>query len=161
MDDSAQFCPSCGRSAHAPSPSQSVADVQALAVHVRILGVLWAIYGAFEILTAFLSVGMPSVYFPMFQKMVGPEAKTSLSPDALHTIFMWSEIFAFLAGALGLFSGWMLIRRERTGRAVALLAALVSLIQVPIGTAIALYTFIKLLSASAREKYAQFVATPR
>lgn len=161
MDDAAQFCPSCGRSAHAPSPSNSVAEVQALAVHVRILGVLWVIYGAFEIVTAFLTAGMPSVYFPMFQKMVGPQANSSLSPGQLHTIFVWSGIFAFLAGALGLFSGWMLIRRERSGRAVALLAAVVSLIQVPIGTGIAIYTFVKLLSASAREKYEQLLAAPR
>lgn len=161
MDDSAQFCPGCGRPVHAPSPSKVVAALQSLAVHVRIMSILWVIYGAFEIATAFLTVGMPSVYFPMFERIVGGAANSGLSSDALHTIFVWSGIFAMFAGALGLFAGWMLMRRERSGRTVALAAAFVALIQIPIGTGLAIYTFIELLPASARERYAQLLAAPR
>ncbi len=161
MNDSEQSCPKCGRPAHAPSPSETVAALQSLAVHVRILGILWVIYGAFQIVTAFLTVGMPTLYFPMFKKMVGAQAKSGMSPGALHTIFVWSGIFAMLAGGLGLFAGWMLLRRERFGRALALLAALIGLIQLPIGTALAVYTFFQLLPSSAREKYAQLLAAHR
>ncbi|HTU33466.1 MAG TPA: hypothetical protein VMF66_06655 [Candidatus Acidoferrum sp.] len=161
MDESAQFCAGCGRPVHAPSPSKAVAALQALAVHVRIMSILWVIYGAFEILMAFWTVGMSSVYFPLFLKMVGPQANSSLSPEVLHGIFVWSGIFALVTGALGLFAGWMLMRRERSGRTVALTAALVSLIQLPIGTGLAIYTFIELLPASARERYAQLLAAPR
>jgi hypothetical protein len=161
MDDSAQFCPACGRSVHAPPPSKTAAAVQALAVHVRILGILWAIYGVFEIAMAFWTVGMSSVYFPVFQKMVAPEANSPLSPETLHAIFVWSGIFALVTGALGLFAGWMLLRRERSGRTVSLFAAFISLIQLPIGTGLAIYTFVELLSASAREKYAQLLAPQR
>lgn len=161
MDDTAQFCPACGRSVHAPSPSRTAAAVQVLAVHVRILGILWVIYGVFEIVMAFWTVGMSSVYFPMFQKIVAPAGKSELSAEALHSIFVWSGIFALIAGAMGLFAGWMLLRRERSGRTVALIAAFVSLIQIPIGTGLAAYTFIELLPASARERYAQLLAAPR
>lgn len=161
MDESAQFCPNCGRPAHVPSPSKAAAALQALAVHVRIMSILWAIYGAFQIVSAFLTVGVPGNYFPMFERIVGGEAKSGLSSEALHTIFVWSGIFSMLAGALGLFAGWMLMRRERSGRTVALTAAFVALIQIPLGTGLAIYTFIELLPASAREKYSQLLAAPR
>ncbi|MGH9735129.1 MAG: zinc-ribbon domain-containing protein [Candidatus Acidiferrales bacterium] len=159
MDDAAQFCPGCGRPMHAPSPSKAVAALQSLAVHLRIMSILWVIYGVFQIVTAFLTVGMPGNYFAMFQKMVG--ANSGLSSDVLHAIFVWSGIFAMFAGALGLFAGWMLMRRERSGRMIALIASFVALIQVPIGTGLAIYTFVELLPAAARERYAQLLATSR
>lgn len=161
MDDTAQFCPACGRSVHALSPSRTAAAVQVLAVHVRILGILWAIYGVFEIVIAFLTVAMSSVYYPMFLKMVAPAGNSPLLPEALHSIFVWSNIFALVSGAMGLFAGWMLLRRERNGRAVALVAAFASLIQLPIGTGLAIYTFVKLMPAAARENYAQLLADQR
>jgi hypothetical protein len=161
MDDAAQFCPACGRPAHASSPSKTVAAVQALAVHVRIMGILWIIYGAFEIAMAFWTVSMSGVYYPVFERMVGPSASSSLSPEALHSIFVWSVIFAMVTGALGLFAGWMLTRRERSGRTIALAAAFVSLVQLPIGTGLAIYTLVELLPPSARDRYAQLLIAPR
>lgn len=162
MDDSGQFCPACGRPVHAAPPSKAAAAIQTLAVHVRIMGILWTIYGGFEILMAFWTVGMSKVYFPLFQKMVAPDANSPLSsPEALHAVFVWSGIFALVTGALGLFAGWMLLRRERSGRPVALVAAFVSLIQLPLGTGLAIYTLVELLPSSAREKYAQLLAPQR
>jgi hypothetical protein len=123
------------------------------------MGILWVIFGAFEILMAFWTVGMSRVYYPLFQKMVAPEANSPLSsPEALHAVFVWSGVFSLVLGALGLFAGWKLLRRERSGRAVALVAAFVSLIQLPLGTALAIYTLVELLPSSAREKYAQLTA---
>jgi hypothetical protein len=126
------------------------------------MGFLWAIYGGFEILMAFWTVGMSKVYFPLFQKIVSPDANSPFSsPEALRAIFVWSGIFALVTGALALFAGWMLLRHERSGRAVALAAAFVSLIQLPIGTGLSIYTLVELLPASAREKYAQLFAPQR
>ncbi|HKS68196.1 MAG TPA: hypothetical protein VJR26_13230 [Candidatus Acidoferrales bacterium] len=135
--------------------------LQTLAVHVRIMGILWAIYGCFEIVMAFWTIGMSSVYFPLFQKLVAPAANSQLSPESLHTLFVFSGIFSLVTGALGLFAGWMLLRRERSGRAVALFAAFVSLIQLPLGTGLAIYTLVELLSSSAREKYVELLASGR
>jgi hypothetical protein len=161
MDDSAQFCPACGRAVHAPSPSKAAASLQNLAVHVRIMGILWAIFGGFEILTAFWTVGMSKVYFPIFEKIVAADANSAVSSESLRAIFVWSGIIALVTGGLGLFAGWMLHRRERSGRAAALAAAFVSLVQIPLGTGLAIYTLVELLPSSAREKYAQLLAAQK
>lgn len=159
MDDSGQFCPACGRSVHAPPISEAAAAVQSLAVHVKIMGILWVVFGAFEIIMAFWTVAMSSVYFPMFQKMVAPDANSPLaSPETLHKVFVLSGIYSLVAGAMGLFAGWMLLRRESTGRPAALGAAFISLLQFPIGTLLALYTLVKLLPSSARERYIHLLA---
>jgi hypothetical protein len=162
MDDSAQFCSACGRPLHATPPARSAPNaVQTLAVHVRIMGMLWVVYGIFEMMMAFWTVAMSKVYFPIFQKIVAGDANSPLSPESLREIFVWSGIFALVAGGLGLFAGWMLLRRERSGRAAALIAAFVSLIQIPLGTGLAIYTLVELLPASAREKYAQLFEPER
>ena len=122
------------------------------------MGVLWAVYGVFEVVMAFWTVSMSSVYFPLFQKIVAPDARSPLSPEALHSIFVWSGIFALVTGGMGLFAGWMLLRHESSGRAAALIAAFVSLIQLPIGTLLAVYTLIKLLPSSARQAYTHLLA---
>jgi uncharacterized membrane protein HdeD (DUF308 family) len=161
MDDSAQFCPACGRRMDAPAGSKATAAIQALAVHVRILGVLWAIYGAFEILMSFWMAAKPGPYLAMLQNILAQEGNASLGAEARHAVFLWAVIFSLFTGALGLFAGWMLTKRERPGRTVALLAAFVSLIQLPFGTGLAIYTFIELLPPSARERYAKLLAAPR
>lgn len=161
MDDSAQFCPGCGRPVHAPSPSKAIAAVQALAVHVRILGILWTIFGVFEILMAFWMAAKPGPYLAMMQNILTQEGNASLTPEARHAIFLWAVIFSLASGAMGLFAGWMLTKRERSGRTVSLIASFLSLIQLPFGTGLAIYTFIELLPPSARERYAKLLAAPR
>lgn len=161
MDDSAQFCSACGRPLHASSDSKTAMAVQALAVHVRILGVLWAIFGVFEILMAFWMAAKPGPYLAMLQNILAQEGNASLTPEARHAVFLWAVIFSLFTGALGLFAGWMLTKRERSGRTVALVAAFVSLIQLPFGTGLAIYTFIELLPPSARERYAKLLEAPR
>jgi hypothetical protein len=156
MDDTARFCAACGRPTQANAGgAAAAAALQNLAVHVRIMGFLWAIFGVFEIVMAFWTVAMSRIYFPLFQKIVADDANSPFSVEALHEIFVWSGIFALVAGGLGLFAGWMLLRRERFGRAVALVASFISLIQIPIGTGLAIYTLVELLPSSARERYSK------
>lgn len=161
MDDSAQFCSGCGRPLRGASYPNATAAIQVLAVHVRILGALWAIYGVFEILMSFWMAAKPAPYLAMLQNILAQEGNSSLSPEARHAVFLWAVIFSLFTGALGLFAGWMLTKRERSGRTVSLVAAFCSLIQLPFGTGLAIYTFIELLPPSAREKYAQLLAAPR
>lgn len=162
MEDAAQFCSACGRPMPANASAAGHAALQTLAVHVRIMGMLWAIYGVFEIVMAFWTVTMSKVYLPVFQKILSSQANSPFSsPAAVRAVLTWSAIFALVTGALGLFAGWMLLRRERPGRAIALVAAFVCLIQIPIGTGLAIYTMVELLPASAREKYARLLAPER
>src|ERR1700747_3537554 len=89
LDDSARFCTACGRHVQAPAPV-APAPVQALAAQVRVLGILWAIYGGFQILMAFWTVSMSSLYLSVFQDIVSrdPNFPVSLAPF-LRQIFIW------------------------------------------------------------------------
>ena len=162
VDDSAQFCTACGRPVRAIPPPPVPTGMQSLAAHIRVMGILWAIYGGFQVLMAFWTVAMSRFYISMFESFVSrdPSFPTSFLPF-LRTIFIWSGIFAFITGAIAAFAGWALLRREPSARMTALVAAFVCLISFPLGTGLGIYTLIELLPASARENYAQLIAAPR
>ena len=161
IDDSAQFCTVCGRPVRVSAPLVPTA-AQSLAAHVRVMGILWAIYGAFQVVMAFWTVAMSHFYVSMFETLVSrdPNFPTSFLPF-LRTIFVWSGIFAFATGAIAAFAGWALLRREPSARVTALVAAFVSLISFPLGTGLGIYTLIEFLPASARDTYAQLTAAQR
>jgi zinc transporter ZupT len=162
LDVSAQFCTECGRPTHAVSAAVVPTAIQTLAAHVRVLGVLWAIYGGFQVLMAFWTVAMSRFYVSMFEDFVSRDANFPASfIPSIRTIFIWSGIFAFVTGAIAGFAGWALLRRDPSGRVTALVAAFVSLISIPLGTGLGVYTLIEFLPASARDNYAQLASAQR
>jgi hypothetical protein len=120
------------------------------------MGILWAIYGGFELLMAILAVTMARFYVSLVQGFLPPNANMPAAFFSfLRVVWLCSGILAFVTGALSMFAGWTLLRREPYGRTMALVAAFVSLIRIPIGTALGVYTLVELLPASAREVYVQ------
>jgi zinc-ribbon domain len=160
IEDSAQFCTVCGR------PIEVVrivpTAIQTLAAHARVLGILWAIYGGFQVLMAFWTVAMSRFYVSIFEDFVSrdPNFPASWVPF-LRNILLGSAIFAFVGGAIAISAGWALLRRDASGRVTALVAAFLSLINIPLGTGLGIYTLIELLPVAARDNYVRLTAGPR
>jgi hypothetical protein len=120
------------------------------------MGILWVVYGAYEILMAFGTIAMSRFYFSLFQNFMPPNANVPAQfLSLMRIVWVWGAVWAFISGAVGAFSGWTLLRREPYGRTVALIAAFVTLLRIPLGTGIGVYTLIELLPRSAREGYVQ------
>jgi hypothetical protein len=120
------------------------------------MGILWAIYGGLELLIAIFAVTMARFYVSVVQSFLPPNANLPAAFFSfLRVVWLCTGIVAFIGGALSVLAGWTLLRREPCGRMMALVAAFVSLIRIPIGTALGVYTLVELLPASAREVYVQ------
>ncbi len=80
LDATARFCGSCGARTplkRAPSLSPGRSDEisaavakQSLASHLRVMGILWAIYSGFRILMAFWTIVFARVFFPTFMDVI-------------------------------------------------------------------------------------------
>ncbi len=72
--------------------------------------------------------------------------------------YVVSAIISFLAGALGSWAAWAILKRKRSGRTLALVVACVSLISIPFGTGLGVYTLVVLLPHKADRTYQELAA---
>lgn len=107
--------------------------------HVKIIGILWVILGAFWLclaafaLLVFLGVAMiPNV--------------GDISPSILRLIGIIAGSFMGLLGLPQIIGGLGLINHKEWARILILVLAFLSLIHVPFGTALGIYTMIVLFN---------------
>jgi hypothetical protein len=138
------FCAGCGK----PTGSVPLMPVQSrLAGHMRLLAILWFAISAFR-----LTPGL--VLLTMF----GPDGK--FLPADVFPGFVNGTIqtvgYLFIGGALiGLLAGWGLLERQFWARMLAILLGCFSLLDMPFGTALGIYTLWVLLPAQSEEEFRQ------
>jgi len=144
------FCPQCGRPAAPPLPTVPGLDFQRqnYAGKVKALAVVWFIYAALSLLAGFAGLAFvgaflsghfgPWMHRPFVQGQLPPEW---LGPAIIH--FAW--IFLVLRTALIIVAAWGLLERTQWGRIVAIVAAILSLLKFPFGTALGIWTLVMLL----------------
>jgi hypothetical protein len=81
----------------------------------------------------------------------GPMPPMGFMPAILH--FAW--VFLVLRAALALAAGWGLMERAPWGRIVAIVAAFLSLLRFPFGTALGIWTLVVLLGYRNSTLYEQ------
>jgi hypothetical protein len=171
-DETLRFCTSCGKSIATRDagallpPSGAGANlspvvIQTMNSHIRILGILWAIYSGFRILMAVWSIVFSRAFIPIFQNMLPHENDVNLVPifRMLSGFYVVSGIWSIFAAAVGFWAAWALLKHEQSGRMIALVVAFVSLISIPFGTALGVYTLVIMLSNNAEQTYNAVVAT--
>jgi hypothetical protein len=105
--------------------------------HVKVIGILWVVFGAFWLclavfaLLVFLGVAMiPNV--------------EDISPSILRLIGIIASSFMALMGLPQIIGGLGLIRHQEWARILVLVLAFLALLNVPFGTALGIYTMIVL-----------------
>ena len=119
--------------------------------HVRLVGILWLAYSAMIVLGGIaLEIVSHTILSPNTNFPGGPpvELRTWLGP-----FLTFIGGFIFVKGALGFLAGWGLLQREHWGRTVALVVGFVSLFNVPLGTALGIYTLWVLLPTQSDDEY--------
>jgi zinc-ribbon domain len=142
IDENQRFCPSCGKTVGAVPlmPSQG-----RIAGHVRLLGILWLAFAAIYLIPGF---------FLMVVFSRGGLEMTGAPPFA--AVFMRMIGMFFIGGAvLGLMAGWGLLERQPWARMLAIVLGCISLIHIPFGTVLGVYTLWVLLPAASEEEYRQ------
>jgi hypothetical protein len=114
--------------------------------HVDLLGILWIIYSAFSLLG-----GLAILIVAQF--IFAREFNSNGAPEFLHPLLLGLALFLLLKGVMGVAAGTGLRQRAEWARVLAIVLAFLDLLQVPLGTALGIYTIWTLLSPNAEKEY--------
>jgi hypothetical protein len=140
-------CAHCGRPVMAaPMPMVPNFDfqLQNYSSRVKALSIVWFVYGGLSLALGFAGMAFANSFLnhgfgPWGHGPFGPG--WGFGPALIH--FAWSIML--VRSALALLAGWGLMERTQWGRVVAIVAAFFSLIRIPIGTALGIWTLVTLL----------------
>jgi hypothetical protein len=141
ISGSATFCSRCGKSLGTTPlmPRQG-----RIAGHVRLLGILWLALSALRLIPGLglflMALGAPRLF---------PSDVPGFVHAVLPTIGL---VFLVLAG-IGIVTGCGLLARQPWARMLAIIFGALSLIDIPFGTAIGVYTLWVLLPAESEQEY--------
>ena len=142
-----QNCSRCGKPVVGPSGYRR----NRVQEHVRLVGILWMAYSALLVFGGVAVVIVAHTIFgDRFHPAGGPPPEVSVWLRPLLT-FVGGLIL--LKAAAGLIAGWGLLQREPWARVVALIVGFLTLFNVPIGTALGIYTLWVLLPTQSDDEY--------
>ncbi|MFZ0961035.1 MAG: zinc ribbon domain-containing protein [Terriglobia bacterium] len=140
----APFSPTLNAAASAPAPYSSVPQQSRVARHITLLGILWIVYSALQLIPAGAMLIFGHAGFPFLPAPLR---------GFLIPIIGGLGAFLAIAAAVGIVAGWALLARQPWGRIFAIVIACLRLISFPIGTALGIYTFWVLAAQGAEAEY--------
>ena len=142
-----QSCSRCGKAVLGPVGYRR----NRVQEHVRLVGILWMAYSALLVVGGIAVEIVAHTIFsgnPRFGG--GPPPDVS---DWLRPLLTLVGGLILMIAALGFSSGWGLLQREPWARAGALIVGFVTLFNVPLGTALGVYTLWVLLPSQSDDEY--------
>jgi hypothetical protein len=149
------FCARCGRPAAGVAPPVPGLQFQleSYAGKIKTLSIFWFIYSAIALLFGLAGLKFLHEFFSgaFGQWMNGPMPPAWVGP----MIMRFAVPAILLRTALAFAAGWGLMERTPWGRIVAIVAAVLSLVKFPFGTALGIWTLVMLLGYRNSTLYEQ------
>jgi hypothetical protein len=120
-------------------------EVVNLSRHRRILGVCWIVYGILRLIMGICLVLFSGTATVMFGALLSRVPDPFALMGDFHIFYAGIVVLTVLCGLFGLLAGLALLARQRPARALALIAAFLSVSEIPFGTTLGIYTLIILL----------------
>jgi hypothetical protein len=120
-----------------------------VAEHIRLLGILWLALSALDAVGGVILFILADTLFRHLGEMGAPEAPTAW----LHPFLSFVGGLVLVKAALGFLAGWGMLQREVWARMLTIVLAFLSLFNIPLGTALGIYTLWVLLPAGADAEY--------
>jgi hypothetical protein len=140
-----KFCPNCGKALGAASgPSED-----RMFSHFRLLGIFWIIISAFRLLGGLTVLFVANV---VIRAVLRDVPVRNFVPALVSGV----GVFLLVGAALGFLAGWGLLQREDWSRLLTLILAFLSLLDVPFGTALGIYSIWALMSAEGERGFARW-----
>jgi hypothetical protein len=119
--------------------------------HVRLVGILWMAYSALHVVAGVAAIVVAQVLFGhVIHIPDGPPPGFAVWLRPLISFVGW---LILAKAAVGLFAGWGLLQRQEWARTVALVVGFLALLNVPLGTALGIYTLWVLLPRQSDDEY--------
>lgn len=148
-----RFCGRCGKD-FAGGPAYASPPPSRVAQHIRLLGILWIAFSAFNAVSGTTLLILANTVFMHLHEMGAP-------PDVpvgfLHSFFSALGSLFLLKAVAGFVAGWGLLQREPWARVLTIVLAFLALFHVPLGTALGIYSLWVLLPAASDAEYAEQV----
>jgi len=141
LPSTAGYCSRCGKAFGGVSPLPVQGRV---ASHLRLLAILWLVMSALRVLPGLMFTGITMGGMRFFR----PEV-----PQFVHLILPAIGGFLILGGIAGLAVGWGLLTHQSWARVLAIVMGFLSLLHVPFGTALGIYTLWVLLPEQSEREY--------
>lgn len=152
------FCSRCGRPLAAAVPPVPGLQFQLAnyAGKVRLLSIFWFVYAGLTIFFGLIGMAFAKAFLGGHFQHFGPWMNGNMPPmwffpAAIH--FLWLAIL--LKTCLAIAAGWGLMEHRQWGRIVAIVAAILSLLKFPLGTALGIWTLVMLLGYRNSSLYDQ------
>lgn len=138
-------CPRCGQPVTQTFPGGPgfSFELARYRSHIRVLAIVWFVYGAFSLLLGIAGLSMARLFLsgrlePWMHGVNAPQLPPGFLPMMMHLAWIAVAVRA----ALAFLAGWGLMEQERWGRILAIIVAILSLIRFPLGTALGIWTLI-------------------
>lgn len=149
------FCSKCGKQIVGVVPVVQLTPGR-VQNHVHLLGILWFALSAFNTAGGLFLLILGSTLFPHLHEMKG--VPSDVPTGFLSSLFSTLGIVILAKAACGFIAGWGLLQRESWARMLVLVLAFISLFNIPLGTALGVYTLWALLPNQSRQEYDALVA---
>ncbi len=119
--------------------------------HIRLVGILWMAYSALHVVGGVvLLIIAQTIFGRVIHIPNGPPPEITVWLRPLLPYIGW---LIRAKAAAGFIAGWGLLQRQDWARIVALVVGFVALLNVPIGTALGVYTLWVLLPSQSDDEY--------
>jgi len=116
--------------------------------HVNLLGILWIALGVLNFFGGFMA------FFILFGVSFIPDMGYE-APVILRTVGAGVAIFLFILAIPKILAGIGLMKKKEWGRILTLIVAFLSILSFPLGTALAIYSFVILVKDETIQLFRQ------
>lgn len=122
--------------------------------HTGILGICWIIYGCVRLVMALWLTTFSTTATLMFGALLTRVPDPFALMSEFHFIYLCVVVWFVVASIVGILAGLALLAGRASSRPVALVAAFLSVSEIPLGITLGVYTLVVLLPSSPERAYA-------
>jgi len=128
-------------------PSEGSETVK-LSSNRRILGVCWIVYGILRVIAGIWLILFSGTSTVMFGALLTRVPNPFALMSDFHLVYAGLVVLSFACGLIGILAGLALLANQGTARMLAVVAAFLSVSEIPFGTTLGIYTLVVLLPSS-------------
>jgi hypothetical protein len=118
----------------------------------RILGICWIIYGVIRLGMVLWLIAFSATATVMFGALLTRVPNPFTLMSDFHLIYLAITVLSAVSGVFGVVAGLALLAGQEFARPLALIAAFLSLSEIPLGLTLGAYTLIVLLPADSTRR---------
>jgi hypothetical protein len=146
------FCSTCGRSV-SPDPFAAHGASQGrVRRHIQALGILWLVLSALQMVSGLVVLMAANTFLLTLEHGSYP------APLFVRPVIATITLLIAVRGALGVAAAVGLLKRATWARGLLVFLAFMSILELPFGTALAIYTLWVLRSRNADQEYRTLAA---